>query len=76
MKINELSDSGLGIEINDIDLKKPLNKKDVSTIRDLWLNFSVAIFPNQKLSHNEFENFSLSFGDFGDDWRCSCFGNI
>ena len=51
MKINELSDSGLGIEINDIDLKKPLNKKDVSTIRDLWLNFSVAIFPNQKLSH-------------------------
>ena len=67
MKINKLSNSGLGIEITDIDLKKRLNEKHVATIRDLWLNYSVVIFPNQKLNHFEFENFSLSFGDYGED---------
>ena len=67
MKINKLSNSGLGIEITDINLKKPLTEENVSTIRDLWLNYSVAVFPNQELSHLEFENFSLSFGDYGID---------
>jgi taurine dioxygenase len=67
MKINKLSNSGLGIEITDIDLTKPLNEKNVNIIRNLWLNYSVAVFPNQKLSHFEFENFSLSFGDYGVD---------
>ena len=67
MKINKLSHSGLGIEITGIDLKKPLNKKNVATIRDLWLNYSVVVFPNQKLNHFEFENFSLSFGNYGED---------
>jgi len=67
MKINELSNSGLGIEITDIDLTKPLNEKDVNIIRNLWLNYSVAVFPNQKLNHFEFEKFSLNFGAYGDD---------
>jgi taurine dioxygenase len=67
MKINKLSNSGLGIEITDIDLTKPLNEKNVNIIRNLWLNYSVAVFPNQELSHFEFENFSLSFGDYGVD---------
>ena len=67
MKINELSNSGLGIEITDIDLTKPLNEKNVNIIRNLWLNYSVAVFPNQKLNHFEFEKFSLNFGDYGDD---------
>ena len=33
MKINKLSNSGLGIEITDIDLTKPLNEKNVNIIR-------------------------------------------
>ena len=61
MKINELSNSGLGIEITDIDLKKTLNEKNINIIRNLWLNYSVAVFPNQKLNHFEFEKFSLKF---------------
>ena len=67
MKINELSNSGLGIEITEIDLKKPLNEKNINMIRDLWLNYSVAVFPNQRLNHFEFESFSLNFGVYGDD---------
>ena len=67
MKINELSNSGLGIEITDIDLKKPLNEKKINMLRKLWLKYSVAIFPNQKLDHFEFEKFSLNFGTYGDD---------
>ena len=67
MKINTLSNSGLGVEITDISLKSPLTAENVSAIRDLWLNYSVAIFPNQELSHFEFENFSLNFGNYGED---------
>ena len=32
MKVNELSNSGLGIEITDIDLKEPLNEKKIKMI--------------------------------------------
>ncbi|MGY9041550.1 MAG: TauD/TfdA dioxygenase family protein, partial [Alphaproteobacteria bacterium] len=34
---------------------------------DLWLANSVIVFRNLKLTHEEFENFSLAFGLFGDD---------
>ena len=67
MKINELSNSGIGIEITDINLKNSLNEKSVNIIRNLWLDYSVAVFPNQKLNHFEFENFSLNFGSYGSD---------
>ena len=61
------STSKLGVEIIDVNLKEKLPLEIIKKIRSAWLEKGVAIFPNQNLSHDEFQNFSLEFGSFGDD---------
>ena len=53
------STSKLGVEIIDVNLKEKLPLEIIKKIRSAWLEKGVAIFPNQKLSHDEFQNFSL-----------------
>ena len=36
-------------------------------LRDYWLKHKVLIFPEQNLSNHDLENFTLAFGEFGDD---------
>lgn len=68
MKIETPKNSAqLGVEINELNLKSKFPSEEVNKIRQAWLDFGVAIFPNQDLSHEEFETFSLMFGKFGDD---------
>ena len=57
----------LGVEISDLDLTGKFTKEEISNIRKQWLDYGVAVFPNQKLAHADFEQFSLLFGKFGDD---------
>ena len=57
----------LGVEISDLDLTNKFTKEEISNIRKQWLDYGVAVFPNQKLAHADFEQFSLLFGKFGDD---------
>ena len=61
------SASDLGIEIKGLNLNSKLPKEVIEKIRSAWLENGVAVFPNQDLTHDQFENFSLEFGNFGDD---------
>ena len=61
------SSSSLGVEITDVNLNEKLTFETIQKIRSVWLDMGVAIFPNQDLTHDEFQNFSLEFGNFGDD---------
>ena len=59
--------SNLGIEIKGLNLNSKLPKEVIQKIRSAWLENGVAVFPNQDLTHDQFQDFSLEFGKFGDD---------
>ena len=59
--------SNLGIEIKGLNLNSKLPKEVIQKIRSAWLENGVAVFPNQDLTHDQFQDFSLEFGNFGDD---------
>ena len=66
MKYKEYeSPSQIGVEITDVDISKPLSEADLNSIHSLWVKNSVAIFPNQKLSHDAYNDFAMQFGAFG-----------
>jgi len=68
MKFKESnSSSQIGVEITNVDISKPLSKDELNAIYDLWVRNAVAIFPNQKLSHTEYNDFAMQFGSFGDE---------
>ena len=59
------SPSQIGVEITDVDISKPLSESDLNSIHSLWVKNSVAIFPDQKLSHDAYNDFAMQFGAFG-----------
>ena len=61
------NNSSLGIEILDFDYNDIFDKKRIEELRNQWLKYSIIIFKNLELSHQQLEKFSLAFGDFGDD---------
>ena len=61
------NNSTLGVEILDFEYDHIFNDARVSDLRNLWLNYSIIIFKNLKLSHQQLEKFSLAFGNFGND---------
>ena len=61
------SGQSCGAEITGIDLKKNLSDNQISEIRELWLEYHVLSFPNQPLTDDDLERFTLYFGSFGDD---------
>ena len=58
MKINKINQV-CGAEITNIDLKKDLSADQVEEIREHWLNHHVLSFPNQALSDDDLERFTL-----------------
>ena len=68
MKIKVPNNSAqLGVEISDLNLSEEFSDDQIAEIRKSWTDYGVAIFPDQKLTHENFEKFSLLFGNFGDD---------
>ena len=68
MKIHPSSTtSNLGVEILDIDLKQELSSKMIDDIRTQWVNYGIAIFLDQILTLEEYENFSQYFGPYGNE---------
>ena len=61
------NNSSLGIEILDFDYNDIFDKKRIEELRNQWLKYSIIIFKNLELNHQQLEKFSLAFGDFGDD---------
>ncbi|MEH6610475.1 MAG: TauD/TfdA family dioxygenase [Halioglobus sp.] len=56
-----------GAEITGLDLTQALDEDTIEAIRAAWMEHHVLAFPDQPLSDNDLERFSLYFGDFGHD---------
>ena len=61
------SNGPCGAEVRGIDLRDPLSPSAVDQIRRAWLDHHVLSFPDQALSDDDLERFTLYFGPFGDD---------
>lgn len=67
MRVSEnLSKNGIGVEVSDFSLSD-LTEENISFLRSKWVEYGLIVFPKLPLSHNEFKDFALSFGNFGDD---------
>ena len=67
MRVSEnLSKNGIGVEVTDFSLSD-LTEENISFLRSKWIEYGLIVFPELPLSHDEFKDFALSFGDFGDD---------
>ena len=63
----KVSDQACGAEITGVDLSRDLLEKEVISIREAWLTYHVLSFPDQAMSDDDLERFTLYFGSFGDD---------
>lgn len=61
------SGQACGASLTGLDLTRPLNQETVNQIRSAWLEHHVLCFPNQPMSNEDLERFTLYFGPFGDD---------
>ncbi len=61
------SGQACGAEVTGIDLSQPLAADTVAALRAAWLEHLVLSFPDQQLSDDDLERFTLAFGAFGED---------
>ncbi len=61
------SGQACGATVRGLDLSQPLSPSDVAVIRAAWLKHHVLAFPDQALTDDDLERFTLSFGGFGHD---------
>jgi taurine dioxygenase len=56
-----------GATVTGVDLSAPLDDHTVAAIRSAWLEHHVLAFPDQHLTDDDLERFTLLFGPFGED---------
>ena len=56
-----------GARVAGVDLTRPLSPETVAQLRAAWLEHHVLVFPEQAMSDDDLERFTLYFGPFGDD---------
>jgi taurine dioxygenase len=61
------SGQACGASVNGVDLSKPLTSQDIAEIRAAWLKHHVLAFPDQQMTDDDLERFTIAFGGFGDD---------
>lgn len=61
------SGQACGATIRGVDLTAPLTADVVAAIRSAWLEHHVVAFPDQAMSADDLERFTVAFGGFGDD---------
>ncbi len=61
------SGQACGAAVRGVDLSSPLDDDSVALIRTAWLEHHVLSFPDQPMTDDDLEGFTLSFGPFGDD---------
>jgi taurine dioxygenase len=61
------SGQSCGARVIGLDLASPLDEDTVAAIRAAWLEHHVLAFPDQELSDDDLERFTLAFGPFGED---------
>ena len=63
----EPSGQACGATVTGVDLCEALSRSLIASIREAWLQHHVLAFPDQAISNDDLERFSLAFGPFGDD---------
>ena len=63
----EMTGSACGAVVKGVDLKEPISADLAAELRAHWLRHKVLVFPNQALSDEDLERFTLAFGGFGED---------
>ena len=63
----EPSGQACGARVTGVDLSQPLDRATVAAIRAAWLEHHVLAFPDQAMSDDDLERFTLAFGGFGHD---------
>ena len=63
----EPSGAACGARVTGLDLSQPLTPQTIAAIRQAWLEHHVLAFPDQQLTDDDLERFTLCFGGFGDD---------
>ena len=61
------SGAPIGAAVRGVDLTRPLTDAEVAAIRAAWLEHQVLAFPDQPMSDDDLERFTLHFGPFGED---------
>ena len=61
------NESGFGAEITGLDISKPLPPETLAEVKDAWARHAVVWFPDQPLTHDQLEAFTLQIGPFGHD---------
>ena len=59
--------SGFGAEITGLDLSHPLPPAQLEAVKQAWAAHAVLWFPDQPLTHDALEAFTLQIGPFGVD---------
>ena len=63
----ESTGQACGASVRGIDLSRELSTDEIREIRAAWLDYHVLAFPDQEMSDDDLERFTLYFGPFGDD---------
>ncbi|MCI5045204.1 MAG: TauD/TfdA family dioxygenase [Aquisalinus sp.] len=63
----ESTGSACGAVVTGIDLTEKLSSDSVAELRAHWLEHKVLVFPKQHLTNEQLEQFTLYFGEFGED---------
>jgi taurine dioxygenase len=58
---------GFGAEVTGVDLSRPLPSQTLAAVKAAFLAHGVLWFPDQPLTHDQLEAFTLQFGPFGWD---------
>lgn len=61
------SGQACGASVTGLNLSQPLGPDEVSAVRLAWLEHHVLVFPDQPMTDDDLERFTLAFGGFGDD---------
>ena len=60
-------ENNFGASITGVNLANSLSETEIEEIRSAWVKHRVVYFPDQPLNHEQLAQFTLSFGQFGDD---------
>ncbi len=63
----EPSGQACGARVTGIDLRRALDPAQIAELRAIWLLHHVLAFPDQALSDDDLERFTVAFGGFGHD---------
>ena len=63
----EPSGQACGARVTGVDLKAELDPALIAELRSIWLEHHVLAFPEQFLSDDDLERFTLAMGGFGED---------